>query len=165
MIKREQISMVLDHPVYDRNGDKVGEAKHVFPDDATGRPEWLCVKTGLFGTKEAFVPLKDADWVADHVEVPYEKAYVKNAPSVDLGGDGHLSPEQEHDLHSYYDLDWPTSLREDRPGEAGWDPAGDERPGLRGIGPSGGALSADGATTAPDERLDAEGGSSPWPPS
>ncbi|WP_198167668.1 PRC-barrel domain-containing protein [Microbispora sp. ATCC PTA-5024] len=123
MITREQISMVLDHPVYDPNGDKVGEVKNVFLDDATGRPEWLCVKTGLFGTKRAFVPFKDADWVADHVEVPYEKAYVKDAPSVAPDDDGHLSPEQEHDLYSYYDLDWPTSLREDPPGLPLWDPA------------------------------------------
>ncbi|GAA0386273.1 hypothetical protein GCM10009530_41580 [Microbispora corallina] len=125
MITREQISMVLDHPVYDPNGDKVGEVKNVFLDDATGRPEWLCVKTGLFGTKRAFVPFKDADWVADHVEVPYEKAYVKDAPSVAPDDDGHLSPEQEHDLYSYYDLDWPTSLREDPPGLPLWDPAGE----------------------------------------
>lgn len=38
MIAREEIRNVLDHPVYDGDGHKIGEAEHVFPDDMTGRP-------------------------------------------------------------------------------------------------------------------------------
>jgi hypothetical protein len=56
MITREQIPTVLDHPVYDADGNKIGEAKHVFLDDVTGQPEWGSVKTGLFGTSKSFVP-------------------------------------------------------------------------------------------------------------
>ncbi|CAM5556144.1 hypothetical protein SFUMM280S_00407 [Streptomyces fumanus] len=62
MITREQIRNLLDHPVYDGDGNKIGEASHVFFDDVTGRPEWVSVKTGMFGSKECFVPIRDASW-------------------------------------------------------------------------------------------------------
>ncbi|MBB4710409.1 hypothetical protein BJ965_000291 [Streptomyces luteogriseus] len=60
MITREQIPTVLDHPVHDARGDKIGDARHVFFDDVTGEPEWVSVRTGLFGTSESFVPIHDA---------------------------------------------------------------------------------------------------------
>ncbi|MEV7804860.1 PRC-barrel domain-containing protein [Microbispora sp. NPDC088329] len=106
MITHEQIPMVLDNPVHDLNGDKIGEVAQVFLDDATGRPKWLCVKTGLLHTKETFVPLHDANLTAGHVEVPYAKEHVKNAPDVDLDADGHLSAEQERELYRHYDMGW-----------------------------------------------------------
>lgn len=56
MITREQIPMVLGNPVRDLNGDKIGEVAQVLLDDATGRPKWLCVKTGLLHTRKTFVP-------------------------------------------------------------------------------------------------------------
>ena len=34
----------------DRDGDKIGSIGDVYLDDQTGQPEWLTVKTGLFGT-------------------------------------------------------------------------------------------------------------------
>ena len=45
--------------VVDSNGDKVGDVGQVYLDDATGRPEWVTVRTGLFGLKETFVPATD----------------------------------------------------------------------------------------------------------
>ncbi|MCZ9341753.1 PRC-barrel domain-containing protein, partial [Streptomyces sp. TRM76130] len=56
MITREEIAMLLDHPVYDGDGNKIGDAKHVFFDDMTGRPEWVSVRTGMFGSSESFIP-------------------------------------------------------------------------------------------------------------
>ncbi|WP_169983843.1 PRC and DUF2382 domain-containing protein [Microbispora sp. H10836] len=149
MITHEQIPMVLDHPVYDLNGDKIGEVKHVFLDDATGQPEWLCVKSGLFNMKETFVPLRDADLVADHVEVPYDKDRIKDAPDVDLDADEHLPPEQERQLYRYYDLDWDSSWeRANQPGETGWADAGGRRERDRmGIG-------RDDAMTRSEEQLE-----------
>lgn len=106
MITRDQIPAVLDHPVYDGTGAKIGEAKHVFLDDATGRPEWVSVKTGLFGGSETFVPIRDATMVEDHLEVPYTKDKVKDAPDVVVDSGGHLSREEEHRLYDYYGVDW-----------------------------------------------------------
>ena len=60
----------------------------------------MTVSTGLFGTKETFIPLTDADLSGDRVTVPFSKAQVKDAPNVDA--DGHLSPEEEQQLYTYY---------------------------------------------------------------
>lgn len=106
MITREQIPTVLDHPVYDTDGNKIGEAKHVFVDDATRQPEWVSVKTGLFGTSESFVPISDASLVEDHLEVPYTRDTVKDAPNVDVDAGGHLSEQEEHRLYEHYGIDW-----------------------------------------------------------
>ncbi|MFF7892135.1 DUF2382 domain-containing protein [Streptomyces sp. NPDC007907] len=106
MITREQIAIVLDHPVHDTRGDKIGEARHVFFDDITGEPEWVSVRTGLFGTSESFVPIHDAALVEDHLEVPYAKDQVKDAPNVDVDAGGHLSEQEEQRLYQYYGIDW-----------------------------------------------------------
>ncbi|OUC98959.1 DUF2382 domain-containing protein [Streptosporangium minutum] len=128
MITQEQIPMVIDHPLYDVEGEKVGEVKHVYLDDATGRPEWLCVKTGLFGMKETFVPVQSADVVADHVEVGYDKARIKNAPNVDVEAGGHLSAEEERELYRYYEISWEGAWEQaNEPGEGGWAHSGGRR--------------------------------------
>lgn len=71
---------MIDRTVCDSDDNKIGNAKHVFLDDATGVPEWVSMKTGLFGTNESFVPIRNASMVDDHLEVPYAKETVKNAP-------------------------------------------------------------------------------------
>ncbi|MBQ0826071.1 DUF2382 domain-containing protein [Streptomyces tagetis] len=112
MITREEIANVLDQPVYDGDGNKIGDAKHVFFDDMTGRPEWVTVRTGLLGSNESFVPVHDASLVQDHLEVPYRKDQVKGAPSVDVDAGGHLSESEEHRLYDYYGINWDSVLSE-----------------------------------------------------
>ncbi|MFC7814925.1 MULTISPECIES: PRC and DUF2382 domain-containing protein [unclassified Streptomyces] len=112
MITREEIANVLDHPVYDGDGNKIGDAKHVFFDDMTGRPEWVSVKTGMFGSNESFIPIRDAAVVQDHLEVPYLKDQVKDAPNVDVDAGGHLSESEEHRLYDYYGINWDSVLSE-----------------------------------------------------
>ncbi|GAA4810300.1 PRC and DUF2382 domain-containing protein [Streptomyces ziwulingensis] len=113
MITREEITRLLDHPVYDGEGNKIGEAKHVFFDDMTGRPEWVSVKTGMFGSNESFIPIHDASLVKDHLEVPYAKDQVKGAPHVDIDSGGHLSAAEEHRLYDYYGVNWDNVLSDD----------------------------------------------------
>ncbi|MEU2119955.1 PRC and DUF2382 domain-containing protein [Streptomyces sp. NPDC016459] len=126
MITQDQISSVLDHPVYDSNGNKLGEAKHVFLDDATGQPEWVSIKTGLFGMNESFVPIKDATMVEDHLEVPFAKDKIKDAPNVDVDSGGHLSEEEEHRLYEHYGIDWDAAWSQaNQPGTGGWAHSGD----------------------------------------
>ncbi|MDT0614691.1 PRC and DUF2382 domain-containing protein [Streptomyces lancefieldiae] len=112
MITREEIANVLDQPVYDGDGNKIGDAKHVFFDDMTGRPEWVSVRTGMFGAKESFVPIRDAEMVQNHLEVPYRKDQVKDAPNVDVDAGGHLSETEEHRLYDYYGINWDSVLSE-----------------------------------------------------
>ncbi|WP_243708880.1 PRC and DUF2382 domain-containing protein [Actinomadura sp. GC306] len=94
---------MLGHPLYDESGSKVGDVKHVFLDDETGRPEWLGIKTGLLGNKETFVPTSGAEWVADHVEAEWEKDFIKQAPHVDVEA-GHISADEEEQLYRYYGI-------------------------------------------------------------
>src|SRR4029453_2025574 len=68
----------------------------------TGQPEWVTVRTGLFGTKESFVPIRDADVTDDGLRVPVSKDRGKDAPKIDT--DGHLSPQEEQELYRYYGL-------------------------------------------------------------
>jgi uncharacterized protein (TIGR02271 family) len=106
MITEQQIPRVLDHPLYDERGSKVGDVKHVFLDDRTGRPEWLGVKTGMLGANEAYVPAQRAEWVSDHVEAGYEKDFIKQAPAVDLEAGGeHIPAAEVQQLYHYYGID------------------------------------------------------------
>jgi uncharacterized protein (TIGR02271 family) len=102
MIGTDTISRVIGQDVYDESGDKIGSASEVYLDDETGQPEWVTVRTGLFGTKESFVPLRDADMTNDGLRVHVSKAKVKDAPKIDT--DGHLSPQEEQQLYQYYGL-------------------------------------------------------------
>ena len=101
MIGTESISRVIGQDVYDETGSKIGSASEVYLDDETGQPEWATVRTGLFGTKESFVPIQDATLDGDRLEVPFSKDKVKHAPQVDH--DRELSPADEDELYRYYE--------------------------------------------------------------
>ncbi|OQR63451.1 photosystem reaction center subunit H [Streptomyces maremycinicus] len=147
MITQEQIPTVLDHPVYDTDGNKIGNANHVFLDDTTGQPEWVSVKTGLFGTSESFVPIHDASMVGDHLEVPYAKDMVKDAPNVDVDAGGHLSEDEEHRLYAHYGIDWDTAWQQaNQPGGGGWARTG-----------TAGAAGSPGGTTDTTDTADMSG--------
>ena len=102
MIGTDTISRVIGQDVYDESGEKIGSAAEVYLDDETGQPEWVTVRTGLFGTRESFVPIRDADLTDDGVRVPVSKDRVKDAPKINT--DGHLSPQEEQELYRYYGL-------------------------------------------------------------
>ena len=102
MIGTETLDRVIGKDVYDEAGEKIGSASEVYLDDETGQPEWVTVRTGLFGTKESFVPIRNADLTDDGLRVPVSKERVKDAPKIDT--DGHLSPAEEQELYTYYGL-------------------------------------------------------------
>jgi uncharacterized protein (TIGR02271 family) len=102
MIGTDTISRVIGQDVYDESGEKIGSAAEVYLDDESGQPEWVTVRTGLFGTKESFVPIRDANLTDDGVRVSVSKGKVKDAPKIDT--DGHLSPQEEQELYRYYGL-------------------------------------------------------------
>jgi uncharacterized protein (TIGR02271 family) len=74
----------------------------VYVDDSTGRPDWITVKTGLFGMKESFVPLAGARRVGSDLHISHPKDQVKEAPRVDA--DAHLSVSEEEELYRHYGL-------------------------------------------------------------
>jgi hypothetical protein len=82
------------------SGEKIGNIGQIYTDDESGRPSWVTVKTGLFGTQESFVPLGRADVDGVDVLVPYDKETIKGAPRVETGGS--LTPQEEKRLFAYY---------------------------------------------------------------
>ncbi len=107
----------------DRDGDKLGKIEEIYLDQETDRPEWALVSAGLFGSRSTFVPLAGASAEGGQVRLAYEKAQVKDAPSVEA--DGELSQEQEAELYRHYGLDYSESRSDSGlPHGAGGAPAG-----------------------------------------
>ncbi|MGK5111290.1 MULTISPECIES: DUF2382 domain-containing protein [unclassified Geodermatophilus] len=103
MITDQDVRRVIGSTAYATDGSKLGTVGEVFLDDETGRPEWASVRTGLFGTKEAFVPLAQAELAGEDLRVPFDKDRVKNAPHVDVAS-GHLSATEESELYRHYGI-------------------------------------------------------------
>src|SRR3954470_11091087 len=102
MISEQHLAGVIGSTAVGPDGT-LGTVGQVYLDDQTGRPEWATVRTGLFGTKEAFVPLAEADLSGQDLRVPYAKDQVKGAPHVETD-QGHLSQQEEAELYHYYGL-------------------------------------------------------------
>ncbi|MDQ3822581.1 MAG: PRC and DUF2382 domain-containing protein [Actinomycetota bacterium] len=113
----DQLRDARGTPVYAADGDKIGAVEELFYDEATGRPEWIGIGTGFFGTKRVLVPTAGAEMRGDGVFVPYEKDQVKGSPDIDSD---EISEQTERDLATYYGLGYSeqrseTGLPEGRP--------------------------------------------------
>ncbi|MFI1155341.1 PRC-barrel domain-containing protein [Streptomyces sioyaensis] len=153
--------------VVDADGTKVGKVQQVYRDDATNEPEWITVRTGLFGMKETFIPLAGARRTGDELHVPHDKHTIKAAPRIDV--DGHLDPSEEAELYRHYGMPRPGASGpggpEDAAGEAR--PAGTASdtgpaPGTDAAGTASGAGAA--GTKDAGARSPAGGGSPGRPP-
>jgi len=101
--------------------EKLGTIEEIYLDEETREPEWALVTTGLFGTKQSFVPLREASRDGDGVSVPFDKATVKDAPKMDP--DGRLSEREEAELYRHYGLSY-DERGEDAAGTVGHDESG-----------------------------------------
>jgi uncharacterized protein (TIGR02271 family) len=99
--------------VYGSDGDKIGSVGQVYLDDRTNQPTFVTVKTGLFGMRETFIPVDRATQTPSGLRVPFDKAFVKDAPNIDA--DGSITPEEEQRIYDYYSMDY----QDDR--DATWD--------------------------------------------
>ena len=98
----ERLLVLFQSTVYGPNDEKIGKVGQVYLDDQTQEPNWVTVKTGLFGTKEFFVPLDLAERYERRINVPYSKSQVTAAPHTEI--DQSLSPEEEDTLYEYYEV-------------------------------------------------------------
>jgi len=144
MLDQRQAMDVLGRDAYDPSGDKIGKVGQLYFDDDTGQPAWATVNTGLLGTSESFVPIQDAEIRDDRVQVPYEKAKVKDAPSIDA--DEHIDREQEQRLYEYYGLDYWARTQPGDGGEPTTTP-GDVAGGQTTAAEAGGRARSTGQTT------------------
>jgi sporulation protein YlmC with PRC-barrel domain len=94
---------LIGHDVYDRHGDRIGRVDNVYIDDATDQPEWVTVRSGVFITKENFVPLAGASQGDGGISVCVSRTKVKSSPQVKIE-DGHLSNSDGHSLYRHYGI-------------------------------------------------------------
>ena len=88
----------------DSDGEKIGSIDEIYMDADTGKPEWLAVKTGMFGSKVSFVPIAEAREADGDVRLPYERSRSRTHPT--LEADGELSQDEEAQLYRHYGLDY-----------------------------------------------------------
>ncbi|MHD0175289.1 PRC-barrel domain-containing protein, partial [Corynebacterium diphtheriae] len=74
---RNALDQLQNSTVFATDGDKIGSVGQVYLDDVTNEPTFVTVKTGLFGARETFVPLQQAQTTTDGITVPFEKSFVK----------------------------------------------------------------------------------------
>jgi uncharacterized protein (TIGR02271 family) len=104
MLEREQVLESRGSNLLAEDGSKLGTIVDFYLDKETEVPEWALVKSGLLGSSNNFVPLKEASTEGSDILVPYSKDHVKNAPSMDA--DGELSRQEEAELYRHYGLDY-----------------------------------------------------------
>ncbi|MCT2587656.1 PRC and DUF2382 domain-containing protein [Actinophytocola gossypii] len=103
MIGQDMVNRLYDCQVVDPGGERIGPVKRIWLDGRTGDPVWASVHTGMFGLKETFVPLQRAELHEDQLQVPVDKAQVKDAPRIDAEGD-QMSDEEQRTLYRYYGM-------------------------------------------------------------
>jgi sporulation protein YlmC with PRC-barrel domain len=104
MISKNQLDHLHSRTVLDSEGNKVGSVGAVYLDDRTDEPDWMTVKSGLFGTTELFVPLSQASLEGGEIHLPFPKDKVKDAPKI--AAVEHLDTAQERELYRYYGVDY-----------------------------------------------------------
>jgi uncharacterized protein (TIGR02271 family) len=102
-----------DYEVYDQHGQKIGKVDDLFVDE-NDQPEYLGVKTGLFGLRSTLIPweMVRVDEGQRVIEISADKDYVKGAPNFD--DDKDITPEFEREVYSHFGL-----RREETTGERG----------------------------------------------
>ncbi|GAB2625113.1 PRC and DUF2382 domain-containing protein [Kocuria himachalensis] len=111
------VNALLSATAYGSDGNKIGKVEQVFLDDNTEEVTFVTVNTGLFGTKESFVPADGAQQDGDRLVLPYTKDVIKDAPNVDA--DQHLSPAEEEEIYRYYKMNYSGNGTSDRDRTAG----------------------------------------------
>jgi uncharacterized protein (TIGR02271 family) len=145
MIDKNDIDRINGCDVYGPGDEKIGSVGQVYLDDYTGEPDWVTVNTGLFGMNENFVPLREATFTGDRVEVPYDKSTVKDSPN--YATDAHLDESEERELFRHYGIGWDGDQTRGTAG--GYDT---DRVGTEGYDTSG--PTTDEAMTRSEERVD-----------
>ncbi|HUR04006.1 MAG TPA: PRC-barrel domain-containing protein, partial [Nonomuraea sp.] len=102
VVMQTEIRSLLGSRVMGADGEEIGKVGQVYLSDSTGEPEWVTVRTGLFGLKQTFVPLMNARRSGAEIRVPFDKETIKEAPNIDV--DGRLSLAEEARLYRHYGI-------------------------------------------------------------
>ena len=100
MTNANDFGAAIGKTAYDSDGDKIGKVGQVYLNDQSGQPEWVTVKTGMFGSAESFAPLYGSTMDGDNLRLAVDKQMVKDAPHVE--DDGHLEQDESDALYRHY---------------------------------------------------------------
>jgi hypothetical protein len=87
--------------VLDRGGEQIGKVGDLYLDEATDRPAYAGVRTGLFGRHESIVPLAGIREQDGDLVVPYDAQLVRDAPA--LEPDTALDDADQQRLAGHYE--------------------------------------------------------------
>lgn len=98
----DSLEAIIDCKVVDDQGEPIGSLHSLWSDPATGRVEFLGVKTGWIFGHNHVVPADRAelDESQSTVRLPYPEAFIKEAPSI--SADAEISETQEAEINAYY---------------------------------------------------------------
>lgn len=96
----------------DPHDNKLGTIDELYFDLETDQPQWMLVKTGLFGTKRSLVPLTDARVTEGGIMTPFDKRQIDDAPRI--GPTDDLPDDQVHELYRHYNLVYDAPVDADR---------------------------------------------------
>jgi uncharacterized protein (TIGR02271 family) len=144
---------VRGRTLIDAAGEKIGRIEEVYRDHEGGQAEWAVVNTGLFGTRQSFVPLADASPSGEELQVQVSKDLVKSAPNVEA--DQELSEQQERLLFEHYGVPYTTEGSTTAQGTPGQADSADSAPGngAAGDGQDLSGPNTDDAMTRSEEEL------------
>jgi hypothetical protein len=109
--------------VRDPDGEKIGTFGDIYLDRETDRPAWAGIRTGLFGTRESYVPLNGMTEEEGDLRVPFSRDLVKDAPQIDP--DVALDRDEEERLYAHYRQEY-AQLGEETEETEETAPSGDE---------------------------------------
>ena len=112
----QELQPLAGREVVDANGSSVGFVDLVFVDDATGRPEWLGLWSGVAGKgPRVLVPIRGIEHVEDEIRLPWTKDVVETAPTYDEEDDTGtflrdpaviaISPQKERIAYDHYGVE------------------------------------------------------------
>jgi uncharacterized protein (TIGR02271 family) len=99
----QDVLALRGHDLISQDGDTLGTIEEIYLDTETNQPEWALVTTGVFGTKQSFVPISGARLERAGLTVPFDKSTVKDAPKVHPDG-RILSESEEQELYRHYGI-------------------------------------------------------------
>ncbi|MCQ9333650.1 PRC and DUF2382 domain-containing protein [Corynebacterium phoceense] len=99
------IQALFNATAFDSQGEKLGDVKEIFVDDASGQPTFVEVNHGLFGMNSSLVPLRGHRFNgsnADELVLAFPKDRIKDAPGID--SDAGLSVEEQNEIYRHYGI-------------------------------------------------------------
>lgn len=100
MTTHNTLEQSVGQTIFDATGHKVGTAANLYQSEYSNQPEWVTIRTGMFGTKESFAPLSGAFLDEEGLHIRADKDVVKQAPRID--DSGYLSETEAGELYRYY---------------------------------------------------------------